>query len=381
MAVQNYKVEYSTLASGTVALTNVQSITVNVGRQRQLDQYNASTATVVLRYPTGYASPIAQLVPGTVIRIANNANDSASFKGKISNVQAQYGMPYSGGVGNADYLTISCEGSLAEFGRKSGVGYVMASAVVSAQLGNASTQSGYTAFLDSGVGDALMGSTTVSGTWADFLNYVALSNNFRMNDVYENLGSLDLQTVLISPFLQREALSVALSDTTNNATNQVYDQIEFASYADNFYTQVSVDPESFAPQTVTSGAAPYRTYTVNTINGSASQALDYANYLLNNYKTPKVAISSISCLANAQNSMQLDALGMVGLLRTGRQIGRILNVTFRGTTYPCVIEGYTFSASPGEARYTYYVSAADLNAYLILDNATFGRLDFNRLGY
>jgi hypothetical protein len=320
-------------------------------------------------------------VPGTVIRIANNANDSASFKGKISNVQAQYGMPYSGGVGNADYLTISCEGSLAEFGRKSGVGYVMASAVVSAQLGNASTQSGYTAFLDSGVGDALMGSTTVSGTWADFLNYVALSNNFRMNDVYENLGSLDLQTVLISPFLQRDALPVALSDTTNNATNQVYDQIEFASYADNFYTQVSVDPESFAPQTVTNGAAPYRTYTVNTINGSASQALDYANYLLNNYKTPKVAISSISCLANAQNSMQLDALGMVGLLRTGRQIGRILNVTFRGTTYPCIIEGYTFSASPGEARYTYYVSAADLNAYLILDNATFGRLDFNKLGY
>ena len=126
MAVQNYKVEYSTLASGTVALTNVQNITVNVGRQRQLDQYSTSTATVVLRYPTGYASPIAQLVPGTVIRIANNANDYASFKGKISNVQAQYGMPYSAGVGSADYLTISCEGSLAEFGRKSGGGYAMA---------------------------------------------------------------------------------------------------------------------------------------------------------------------------------------------------------------------------------------------------------------
>ena len=56
-------------------------------------------------------------------------------------------------------------------------------------------------------------------------------------------------------------------------------------------------------------------------------------------------------------------------------------MAFRGTTYPCIIEGYTFTAQPGDARYTYYVSAADLNAYLILDNATFGKLDNNRLGY
>jgi len=131
---------------------------------------------------------------------------------------------------------------------------------------------------------------------------------------------------------------------------------------------------------VTSGSAPYRTYTVNTLNATTGQALDYANYLLNNYKTPQVAISSISCLANAQNTMALDDLG-VGANKCGRQIGRRATVAFRGTTYPCIIEGYTFTAQPGDARYTYYVSAADLNAYLILDNATFGKLDSNRLGY
>jgi hypothetical protein len=39
------------------------------------------------------------------------------------------------------------------------------------------------------------------------------------------------------------------------------------------------------------------------------------------------------------------------------------------------------SARPGGASFTYYVSGADLNAYLILDNTTFGRLDYNKLGY
>ena len=160
----------------------------------------------------------------------------------------------------------------------------------------------------------------------------------------------------------------------------MYDQINFGSYADNFYTQVTVDPESYSAQTVQTGSAPYRTLNMNTFNSSTSQATDYANYLLNNYKTPQVAISSISCLANAQNTMALDDLG-AGANKCGRQIGKRVTVTFRGTTYSCIIEGYTFTAQPGDARYTYYVSAADLNAYLILDNATFGKLDENRLGY
>jgi hypothetical protein len=39
------------------------------------------------------------------------------------------------------------------------------------------------------------------------------------------------------------------------------------------------------------------------------------------------------------------------------------------------------SATPAGASFTFYVSGADLNAYLILDNPTFGTLDENRLGY
>jgi hypothetical protein len=56
-------------------------------------------------------------------------------------------------------------------------------------------------------------------------------------------------------------------------------------------------------------------------------------------------------------------------------------VTFRGTTYQCLIEGVSVTATPAGASYTYYVSGADLNAYLILNNTTFGTLNYNRLGY
>ena len=84
-------------------------------------------------------------------------------------------------------------------------------------------------------------------------------------------------------------------------------------------------------------------------------------------------------MAEVQNSFQLDNIGASGLilLSAGTQVG----VTFRGTTFQCLIEGVNMSATPNGALYTYYLSGADLNAYLILGSTTFGTLDNNRLGY
>jgi len=54
---------------------------------------------------------------------------------------------------------------------------------------------------------------------------------------------------------------------------------------------------------------------------------------------------------------------------------------FRGVTYTCIIEGGAMSATPSSCSLTLYVSGADLNAYLILDNLVLGKLDENKLGF
>jgi hypothetical protein len=143
---------------------------------------------------------------------------------------------------------------------------------------------------------------------------------------------------------------------------------------------VQVDPESYAVQTVTKAGAtaPFRTLTVNTFNSSTGQATDLANFLLSQYQTQRFAISQISCSAETQNSFQLDKLGLSGM---AEMIGAKVNVTFRGTTVTCLIEGISLTATPEGARYTYDVSGADLNNYLVLDDAVFGKLDNNKLGY
>lgn len=383
MAIQSYKVYYGKQSVGLTELTNVQSINFTVGRRNILDQYNASTATVVMRYPTGYASPIAALIPGTPIQIKNAATGYRIFFGTINDAQVNYGMPYSGGVGNADYMTLSIVGAMAEWGRRNTTAQAYAANSVVAQLTDVDIATNLVAewYGNAAGGYPNVSATTVSTNYGDYLNELAVTRNSRINDVTDYSGaSVDYpRVVIIDPYLTW-FLDVAMSDTLNNTTNQVYDKIEFSSLSENYYTQVIVRPEAVATQTTQTGSAPYRTYSVNTLSASTTDALGYAEMLLNLFSDPAVQITSISCLANAQNVYQLDRLNLPGYSAIDL-IGSTLTIGFRGATYTAIIEGYTFSATPGEARYTYYLSTTNYGAFLELGNTITGRLDYGRLGY
>jgi hypothetical protein len=372
----SYSVQYSTDGSSWTTLSNVQNISMNTGRQYMLDQYSASVATFVLRYPNGYTSPITAMVPGTFVRI-QMPTASSRFFGRIKDVAVNYGIPYTASVGNADYLNVTIEGAFAEISRMSGQDYSMPAGSFQTQLGLANTATNLTITSNF---TSNMGASTVSGTWGDWLNASLVTQNGRMSDTQ------GVRTIVCNGPYNANTCDVNFSDTTNNATNQRYDQANFGAWSDNYYTQVTVDPASFAAQTATKAGAtlPYRTYTVNSLSASESQALDQANFLLSQYGTQKFALTSVSCLAEAQNTFMLDALAPSGggsRAQFGGMIGARVSVTFRGTVYYSIIEGISVTATPESSRYTFYLSGADLNNYLILDDSVFGRLDYNKLGY
>lgn len=370
----SYIVQYSTDNLTWTTLSNVQDININIGRQAMLDQYSASTASLTIRYPSGYASPIADMVSGTYIRIQSpNTIDPvySAYFGVIKDVNVRYGIVYAGSVGNADYLNVSIEGFFAAASRMQGNSYAMSAGLLSAQVLDMLTETLIDVFYGF---NPQMGAATISSSWGDWLNSVLVTLNGRMTD------SQGLEGIILKGPFNQSTCTVNFSDVANNATNQVYDQVTFGSLSDNFYTQVTVDPASFAPQTVTKAGAvkPYRTYQVNTLSASTSQALDQANFLLSQYQTQKFALTSVSCLAEAQTSFKLDKMGLSQL---GEIIGSRVSVTFRGTVYQSIVEGITVTATPESSRYTYYLSGADLNNYLILNDAVFGKLNENKLGY
>ena len=377
LGLQSYSVSYSTDSVNYTALTNVQSIYLSIGVQAQLDQLRANTGTIEIRYPSGYASPIAQLVQGTYIKIMNNTNPAAAYLlwvGRISDITVKYGIPYASNIGNADYLTISVEGSFASLGRMAGNDYSMAAGTLATQLTTAGTQTGL-AIGWLGSSSQAGSAATINGTWADWLAKTALSANARMWNTKDN-SLFDI--TLLSPFELYTTQNYFSDVRPQPEVTASYDEITFEGYADNYYTQVTVDPADYSAQTVQTGSAPYRTYTVNTLNSSTGQALDMANYLLSNYQTPRLAISSIT--VNMQ-SIGPPTGGYTLPFYGNQNVGTAVAVKFRGTTYNCIIEGSSWSGTPGNINATFYLSSALYNNFLLLDNTVYGTLNNNRLGY
>jgi hypothetical protein len=369
---QNYTVSYSTDNSTFTALSNVQGIQINIGRRALIDNYSADTCQIDVWYPTGYYSPIAAMVTGTFIKVVNTTSSKVIWYGRITDTAVSYGIVYNSGtnVGNSDRLSISCEGALAQWGRSRGNGYAMSAGTATAQLAAAATSNGLTATSNYSASDnPSLAATTVSGSWGDWFNQYTATLNGRIRQGSNSVTAISKYSSFNS--------TVNFSDTTNNATNQVYSSIDFQSLGQNYFTQITISPESYSAQVASSGSAPYRNLNLSTYNNSTGQALDFANYLLTQYGSTSFALASVSCLAEAQNTMKLDSIG------TGFWdcIGYAVTVTFRGTVYYAIIEGASFTADPESSRYTFYLSGADLNSYLILDNTVQGRLNFNKLGY
>jgi len=364
-----YTAEYSTNGTTWTALTNVQSVSGFCGRQKLVDTFEPSRMTIGVRYPTGYASPITALVTGTQIRVKRTGATNEIWRGRIRNVVVSYGIPYQGGIGNADLLTLECEGSLAEFGRLQGNDQVITQDLVYWLLSDVTTYTGLTigtTFTEAN--SPTLATSTVSGSYAEWLNTLANSVGATIKDGSGQLG------VNTKDFVG--TLPVEFSDVLNNATHQVYDGIQFDAQAADYYTQVEVNTNGVGTVTAQVGSAPYRTLRISTFNVSTLQAQDVANYWLGIYNPPTFGINEITCLAEAQNVMDLElGYGWWDL------IGYRTNVTFRGTTYYMTILGVSLDATPDSARYTYYVADASLTPYLILDDPVFGLLDENKLSW
>jgi len=370
-------------------IDNLQNVTVAAGRQAQIDNFTASRLSLTFRYPDGFASPLTDLLPGAHIEVTAQTTTGGfpftAFYGYITDVAVEYGIPYTASVGTADYLTISAEGGLAKLARTSGNGYAMPAAYVAdssvatnGQLGKAQAQS------NAGVGTPIMSyytqrqasAATVSGSWADWLNQLAFTFGGRISDGRET-ALLSFQP--IEDYSTNSAFY--LSDT---GTGIPYDQITVDSLAQNYFTQVTVDPDAYAAQTVATGSAPYRNYTVNTWSPSTGAATDLANWYLNNYDDPALSVSALHV-----NMNDPDAAGVRSFFASASTaatygafpIGVQIKVLFRGQTYVCIIEGGSLSATPNKVGLTLYVSGADLNAYLVLNNGTLGKLDENKLGF
>lgn len=354
---------------GTTTIDNVQSFRTFRGRQRALDTFAAGSFSVTCRNPD---TPI-NLGNGLKIETDTGGGiDDSVWYGFINDGSWTYYYDEEG-----DVLTLSGVDVFGQYGSQQ-VSYSQASQnagealkdlyedlqIEAEDLSSINTTS-------SGPAGGVALSTVSAQTYVnkpaiEIVNEIAATEQGRLWS--------DTQGVL--QFRGRNQFNVQLvdfSDETNDSSHQVYSQISFTTTTQDYFTQVTVEPQGLTPQTATAiGASePYRSFSLVTQNATEADALSLAEYLANLLSSTQIDIASLTCVAEAQVSPKL----------TGFDINDQVTVRFRGVDYTAIVEGIEVSATPGSSTFTFYLSAADRNAYLILDNATFGKLDENKLGF
>lgn len=390
----DFTVEYWNAPNDWVVLDFVQSLSCSVGRRASTDEWQVSTCTFTINNPAVFSSPIAPLVPGRWVRWFAPGRDTTkpSWVGSIRDVRLDVEIVWDSvnSLGNADVLTVDCEGHLATWGRS--LGAPSSFFTMPTDFPDVMDE-----WYDTDSSDLRYGPVDTSlpffrlnwsgqSSGADWLRTAAATADVRIldgieNDSAWNTGTDEEPSLYLVAQSDVDVAGVTFSDTTNDATHRAFSQISFDSLADSTFTQVIVAPDQVAEQSARFGSAPYRDLSVSTYSATTDEALTLAEYFLNLYKTPSLGVAELVAYTQGQHTKNLDTLGVTNL-EFGYLPRYQIEIELRGQVFLAQIEGATVSAAPGQpTAWTYYLTPVPVLGWFTLDSADFGELDDDRLAY
>jgi hypothetical protein len=362
------------------ALPDVQQVSISNGRRRQIDDYGVDQLTVTSLFPTDWVvtpklgDNIIAWVFTDQYPLNPTFNYWKMFQGRITNVDIKYGI-----VTNEDSVTITAEGLQAELGRAQINAYAVASAVTGIQVNGIADS--VDLIVTQGSCLSTGSAQTYTGNLKAFVDTEIRTEQGRLRS--DPIGPLTLEMGALT-FAGRGSLYSSLAvtpewsdGTLTSTTNYKYQQVGFKSAAEDFYNSVTVEPLGLASQTTTSGATPVYSYVADTYDVSTAQALSLAQYIRFKYDTTNSTPRELGFLI----SQQTTANAVLLLPNVSFFAGLEIDIVLRGVRYFCIVEGVTITASPEDTRILFSVSSNETNDYLILNNAVYGRLDNNRLGF
>lgn len=346
-----------TQAGNTFTLDNIQTASFGFGRTSQLEPISSRGGSITVVQ----SSELLQVPnPGDTIDIGINYGGSIRpvIGGVVRDVTFDYGM-----IVNADTMTVIFDDILGALGREQVVNQTIVDNRTSGQW------IALTGFTASGESNSGCSTQVFTGSKLDYANKLLLTENGRIEISKPT-------TTWVPKFLLRDfsytRTNGAFTDSTLGATQLRYDNIQFASLSNSTFTKVVVNPAGLASQVAGSGT---RSWTVDTLDRTTTQALNNAEYILGKWLNADPQPIEISCTDVMQPNAYLHEV------LTAPNVANLTSVTFRGKTYPVFQEGWQVSVSPEQTRVTLFLSGADQNPYLILDHAVFGVLDQNKLGF
>ena len=360
----------------------VESVNITRGRNRQLDQFNAGTATITFDNASQILNPqntssiyYPYVLPRCPVII--KANGIPIYTGLITDWNLDYD------ISNEDMMYARCSDNFTVLANQA-----LNAVTPSAQLSSARINTvldypeiNYQGARSIGTGSSTLGAYAISqGT--DCLNYLQQVTTSEQGYLYMSAdGTLTFKgrTQVLNPVSGATFSSV-------NGSNIKY-QTLLNEYGDELlYNYIVTQSPAGAVQT-TSNAASIALYQsqqyslTNLLNSTTTEVAALGNYLLGKYKDPVLRFNGLSTQMAALTEAQQNICFNLDLTSIATVVKTFVTGTPSTVTQTVIVSGVSHNITPGSHIVGFTFESTDGNQYLTLDDLIFGTLDENLLAF
>jgi hypothetical protein len=359
----------------------VESIHINRGRSRQLDQFNSGTATIAFSNDSQILNPINTespfypfILPRCPIQVF--ANDIPIYTGLITDWNLDYD------ISNQDMMYASCADNFTVLANQT-LTAVTPSAEASGTRINtvlSLTEIDYQGAQSIDTGSSTLGAFAISQD-TNCLNYLQLVNTSEQ-------GYLFISANGTLTFKGRSSVLNPVSGATfnTNGTGLAFQTLINQFGDELIYNNISTQSSAGAVQNTSNAAsiALYQSQTyqlLNLLNSTTAEVAALGNYLLGKYMNPVLRFTGLSSqmfalsTANQNIALTLDLTSICTVVKnftTGSPVTE---------TQTLIVSGISHNITPGSHIISYTFESTDQNQYLTLDNAIFGLLNTGLLSF
>jgi hypothetical protein len=363
-------------------LTNlVESVNINRGRNRQLDQFNSGTATVTFDNATRILDPLntsSPFYPYVLPRspIIISANGIPIYTGLV----VDWNLDYD--ISNQDLMYARCADEFTVLANQDLNAFTPSAELSGARVSEILNRPeiNYQGARQIGTGSSNLGAYPVEAK-TNVLNYLQLVTTSEQGYLYiSGDGTLTFkgrtEVLNIAPDANFDTNGLGLPYQT--LTNEFGDEL--------LYNYIVTQSPAGGPfdTSDTDSQALYQSQQyalTDLLNSSAAEVESLGDYLLGKYKNPVLRFTGLSSqLAGLSSANQAAFLNLdltdVASITKNFVAGSPLSVT-----QTVIVSGISHNISPQNHVIAYTFESTDGNQYLTLDDPVFGTLDNNLLAF
>ena len=385
---------YGLLNTGTLGglayadLTSiVQSVNITRGRNRQLDQFNAGTATISFYNASRILDPLntaSIYYPFVLPRcpVIINANGVPIYTGLITDWNLDYDMA------NKDIMYASCSDQFTVLANQQLNANTTTAELSSTRVSTvlAYSEIAYQGATSIGTGSSTLGGTAASASFSiaqdtNLLNYLQLVTTSEQGYLYMSAaGTLTFKG-------RSSVLNPVASATFNTTGTAIPYQTLINQFGDELLYNFIVTQSPAGAVQSTSNAASIALYQaqqyalLDLLNSTTTEVAALGNYLLGKYKDPVLRFTGLSTQMAALSTANQNLLFSLDLTNVTTVEKNFVTGTPLTDSQTLIISGISHSITPGNHIIAYTFEATDGNQYLTLDDTIFGTLNNNLLAF